>query len=462
VYAERLLPHDTGAEQAVIGSILIDGQAIGRVSAILKPHDFYQARTRWCYEAALSLFDRSEAVNQVTIAHELSLQGRLEEAGGPGYLGQLVLGVPTSVHIEHYARIVQRTSVMRQLIQVAGDIAAIGYDDTSDVDRSLSRAEGLLFGVRTGRSSRDFVHIREALDEYMAQTANTQLGRDQSVSPVPTGFSDLDKMLGSGLQRSDLVILAARPSIGKSSLAFNLGRHAAGEGYRVGIFSLEMSAEQIAIRMLSGEASVDSHRLRLGVLNDAEERRVLDSIGVLSELPLYVDDTPIQTIVDIRSKARRLQSEHGLDLIILDYMQLLDSGRGGRGENRAQEMAEISRSLKALARDLDVPVLSCSQLSRAVEHRESGTGRPKLSDLRESGSIEQDADVVAFIHRDDKVFSREEWERKYADRPYPENIAELIIAKHRNGPTGSVPLFFRQDVVKFESLQQRSPSREYA
>jgi replicative DNA helicase len=222
-----------------------------------------------------------------------------------------------------------------------------------------------------------------------------------------------------------------------------------------------MSAEQIALRMLAGESEVNSHRLRVGLMNDAEERRVLDGIGLLSDLPLYIDDTPLQTIVDIRSKARRLQSEVGLDLLILDYMQLLDSARG-RSENRAMEMAEISRSLKALARDLDVPVLSCSQLSRAVEQRESGTGKPKLSDLRESGSIEQDADVVAFIHRDDKVFTREEWERRNPNKPYPENIAELFIAKHRNGPTGSVDLYFREDIVRFEGLQQRSTSPEYA
>ncbi|MDA1188894.1 MAG: replicative DNA helicase, partial [Chloroflexi bacterium] len=221
MYAERLLPHDANAEQAVIGSILIDSQALTRVAAFLKPSDFYQTRTRWCYEACVALFDRGDAINQVTVAHELSLENHLEEVGGPGFLGQLVLAVPTSVHIEHYAHIVQRTSSMRQLIQVAGDIAAIGYDGASDVDSALSRAEGLLFGVRSGRASRDFVHIRQVLDVYMEQTASAQLGGDQSVAPVPTGYADLDKMLGNGMQRSDLVILAARPSIGKSSLAFN-------------------------------------------------------------------------------------------------------------------------------------------------------------------------------------------------------------------------------------------------
>lgn len=461
MYAERLLPHDADAERAVIGSILIDGQALTRIVSFLKSKDFYQTRTRWCYEASVALFDRGEAINQVTLAHELSLENHLEEMGGPGFLGQLVLEVPTSVHIEHYAHIVQRTSMMRQLIQVAGDIAAIGYDGAADVEGALGRAEGLLFGVRSGKTSRDFLHIREVLDVYMEHSASAQLATDQALAPVPTGFSDLDKILGNGLQRSDLAILAARPSIGKSSLAFNIARHATGEGFRVGIFSLEMSAEQIALRMLAGESEVNSHRLRVGLMNDAEERRVLDGIGLLSDLPLYIDDTPLQTIVDIRSKARRLQSEVGLDLLILDYMQLLDSSRG-RSENRAMEMAEISRSLKALARDLDVPVLSCSQLSRAVEQRESGTGKPKLSDLRESGSIEQDADVVAFIHRDDKVFTREEWERRNPNKPYPENIAELFIAKHRNGPTGSVDLYFREDIVRFEGLQQRSTSPEYA
>ena len=456
MYAERLLPHDADAEEAVIGAVLIDSTSLTQISSFLRPEDFYLSRTRSCYESFISLFDRGEAINQITVAHELSLKELLDEVGGSNYLGQLVRTVPTSVHIEHYARIVQTSAVMRQLISVAGDIATIGYEGSSDVDVSLRDAETLLYGIRTTRATGDFQHIRTILDEYMEQTANIDFD-DANLTPIQTGFPDLDKILGNGLSRSDLIVLAARPSLGKSSLAFNIARNAAEKQIRTGIFSLEMSSEQIGNRLLAAEAAVDSHRLRLGVLSESEERRVLDAIGVLSELPIYMDDTPIQGTVEIRGKARRLQAERGLDLVIVDYMQLMgDSNR--RSDNRTQELGDISRSLKALARDLNVPVLALSQLSRAPEHRPSH--RPILSDLRESGSIEQDADVVAFIYREDHYTNREDWERREPSRPYPENIAEIIVAKHRNGPTGAVPLYFRKELVKFESLERRSRSRE--
>jgi replicative DNA helicase len=450
VYAERLPPHDINAEESVIGSMLIDGEAITKVASFLKPADFYSEKNRWCYEACLALFERSEAINQVTVAHELSLNERLEGVGGTAYLSHLVMKVPTSVHAEDYGRIVQRTSVMRQLIRVGGDIASIGYEGGPDVEAAMSRAEEMLFRVRSGRSTRDFVHIREILDTYMEESAAAH-GPDASgryLAPVGSGFPDIDKLLGGGLQRSDLVILAARPSLGKSTLAFNVARYAAGQGLVVGIFSLEMSGEQIALRLLSGEAGVDNYRLRLGLLSESEERRLLDAIGMLSDLSLYIDDTPIQTVVEIRGKARRLQAERGVDLIIIDYLQLI-SGTG-RTDNRVQEMGEISRSLKGLARDLDIPVLACSQLSRAVEQRPNH--RPLLSDLRESGSIEQDADVVAFIYREDAYITREEWEKRNPSQQYPQNIAEIIFAKHRNGPLGTVPLYFRSEVARFESL----------
>lgn len=451
-----MLPHDADAEEAVIGAVLIDSTSLTQISSFLRPQDFYLSRTRSCYESFISLFDRGEAINQITVAHELSLKELLDEVGGSNYLGQLVRTVPTSVHIEHYARIVQTSAVMRHLISVAGDIATIGYEGSSDVDVSLRDAETLLYGIRTNRATGDFQHIRQILDEYMEQTASIDLD-DANLTPIQTGFPDLDKILGNGLSRSDLVVLAARPSLGKSSLAFNIARNAAEKQIRTGIFSLEMSSEQIGNRLLSAEAAVDSHRLRLGVLSETEERRVLDAIGVLSELPIYMDDTPIQGTVEIRGKAKRLQAERGLDLVIVDYMQLMgDSNR--RSDNRTQEMGDISRSLKALARDLNVPVLALSQLSRAPEHRPSH--RPILSDLRESGSIEQDADVVAFIYREDHYTTREDWERREPSRPYPENIAEIIVAKHRNGPTGAVPLYFRKELVKFESLERRSKSRE--
>ena len=457
MYAERLLPHDAEAEEAVIGSILIEGESLTKVTSFLRSGDLYAAKARLCFEACVILFERGEAINQVTVAHELSLRGALEHIGGVAYLAHLVRTVPTSVHIEHYGRIVQRTSIMRQLITAAGDIAAIGYEGGPDADTALRKAEDVLYGVRTGRGTRDFVHIREVLDTHMEQTASLDPDTDLHLAPIPTGFTDLDKLLGGGLQRSDMVIVAARPSLGKSTLAFNIARHSSEQGARVGIFSLEMSAEQIAIRLLSSEAKVDSHRLRLGMVSEAEHRRELDAIGLLSELPIYIDDTPVQGVVEMRGKARRLQAERGLDLLIVDYLQLMTS-ENRRGDNRVQEMGDFSRALKGLARDMDIPVLACSQLSRAPEQRPSH--RPILSDLRESGSIEQDADVVAFIYREDKYTTRDEWEKRNPSNPYPENIAEVIVAKHRNGPTGEVPLYFRNEVVRFESLDLSARSRE--
>ena len=459
MYVDRLLPHDPDAEEAVIGSILVDPESITKVTHFLKPADFYIGRNRWCYEAFLALFDRDEAINQVSVAHELHGLGRLEDAGGAPYLAHAVESTPTSVHLEHYGRIVQRTSVMRQLITAARNIADIGYDGGSDVEGALDRAEEMLFRVRTGRGTRDFRHLREVLDVYMEDTQALELDQGRNLAPIPTGFTQLDELLGNGLQRSDMVVVAARPSLGKSTLAFNIARYAAEQDARVGIFSLEMSAEQIAVRLLSGEANVDSHRLRIGLLSDAEEGRILDAIGLLSELPIYIDDTPIQGIIEMRGKSRRLQAEHGLDLLIIDYLQLMSSA-SGRSDNRVQEMGEFSRSLKGMARDLDIPVVACSQLSRAPEQRPSH--RPILSDLRESGSIEQDADVVAFIYREDKYTSREEWERTRPTEQYPQNVAEINVAKHRNGPTGTVPLYFRDDVVRFENLDQSVAAPEFA
>ena len=378
MYADRLLPHDPDAEEAVIGSLLIDDEALVKVTSLLKPNDFYMSKNRWCFEACLSLFERREAINQVTVAHELSLKERLEDVGGNSYLAHLVRSVPTSVHIEHYGRIVQRDSIMRQLIAAASDIASIGYERDANTDAALSKAEDLLFRVRTGRGTRDFIHIREVLDTYMEQTATIDLAMEKHLAPVPTGFTDIDKLLGGGLQRSDMVVLAARPSLGKSTLALNAAHHAAEQGASVAVFSLEMSAEQLGIRLVSGEANVDSHRLRIGLISDAEEKRAYDAIGALSGLPIYIDDTPVQGIVEMRGKARRLQTERGVDFMVVDYLQLI-SGGSGRTDNRVQEMGEISRSLKGMARDLNVPVLACSQLSRAVEQRPSH--RPILPEV---------------------------------------------------------------------------------
>ena len=458
MYAERLPPNDVDAEESVIGSVLIDGDSLNKIAPFLRSSDFYSEKGRWCYEAVLALLERGEPIDQISVAHELSLHDRLEGVGGTDYLGHLVSVVPTSVHIEHYGRIVHHASTMRQLIRVGGDIAAIGYESGPDLEESLSKAENLLFRVRSGRGSSDFTHIRDVLDTYIEESSALHDPEFSHLAPIPTGFTDFDKLLAGGLQRSDFVVLAARPSLGKSTLAFNIARHAAGQGAVVGVFSLEMSAAQIVLRLLSSEAGIVGHRLRVGLLSDAEETRQQDAIGALSDLPIYMDDTPIQGIVEMRGKARRLQTERGLDMLVVDYLQLI-SGTGRR-DNRVQEMGEISRSLKGLARDLDIPILACSQLSRAIEQRP--THRPLLSDLRESGSIEQDSDVVAFIYREDVNTTREEWEKRNPSEQYPENIAELIVSKHRNGPLGTIPLYFRNDVVRFESMVQASRAAEFA
>jgi len=446
--SERLPPSDEMAEESVLGSLLVEGDAILRIP-FLQVKDFYRERNRWTYEACLALFNRSEAINQVTIAHELSNQDRLDSVGGAAFLSHLIESVPTSVHIDHYARIVNRTATMRNLIGAATEIASLGYQEDADTDATLSRAEDILFGIRSSRDARGFVSIRQVLDQYMEDTAAEASLLERGTGPIQTGFLDMDNLLG-GLQRSDLFILAARPSVGKSTLALNIARNASRNGAIVATFSLEMSREQLVLRMLASEAGVDGHLLRLGVQSRSDEQKISDAIGALSDLPIYIDDTPLQNVTELRSKARRLHLERGVDLVIVDYLQLMQGA--GRQNNRVQEISDISRALKALARDLNVPVIAVSQLSRAVEMR--ATHRPQLSDLRDSGSIEQDADIVAFIYRDDMVFTEEEWEREPSNggRPYPRHIAEIIFAKHRNGPVGSINLFFRDQFSRFENL----------
>jgi replicative DNA helicase len=447
---DRLPTHDLDAEESVLGSILIDDEAIFKVAPTLRPEDFYREKNGWIYAACLSLQDRNEAINQVTVAYELTHQDRLESVGGPAYLSTLVANVPTSIHVEHYAGIVQSTAQLRRLISAAGRIAQIAYEGGPDVDSILGQAEELLFGLRRSGAARDFVHIREILDRYFEETAFG--GEDEEaghLASIPTGFLDLDKMLG-GLQRSDLIILAARPSMGKSSFAMNIAATAAIQNRaRVAVFSLEMSKEQIGQRLLSSEAGVDSQRLRLNLANDAEQRRILEATGVLSEAPIWIDDSPLIKLTELRSKARRLASERGLDLIVVDYLQLIQGSL--KNDNRVQEISLISRSLKALARELNVPLLALSQLSRAVETRTPHV--PLLSDLRESGSIEQDADVVMFIYRDDVYYSPKEWEKQYPTKPYPKGIADIIVAKHRNGPTGQISLLFFNNTTKFVNLE---------
>ncbi len=455
--AEKLPPHDIEAEEAVVASLLVDAEAIYKVAPRLRAEDFFREKNAWIYEACRALWDRSESINQITVAHELARRGRLEDIGGVSYLSRLTTELPTSVGVEHYAGIVQRDATYRKLISAAGHIAQLAYEGGADIGEVLGRAETLISGVRQGDTLRDFVHIRDLLAGYL-ENAEAGLGAVAAQArAVTTGFMDLDTLL-TGLKRGDLVIVAARPSLGKTSLVLNFARNAAArQSGTVAFFSIEMAAEQLVQRLLAMESGVDSTRLAFGQHSDRDERRISQALGVLSDLSVYFDDSAMLTVAEMRAKARRLQMERGLDLVLVDYLQLMHSGT--RNENRVQEVSYISRSLKQLARDLDVPVIACSQLSRAAESRANNV--PQLSDLRESGSIEQDADVVMFIYREDKYVAREEWQRQHPDRPadsYPAGITQLVVAKHRNGPTGTIHLRFREKMARFEDLLVREPT----
>ena len=453
--ANRLPPHDFQAEEAVLGSILIDSMTITQIAGFLSADDFYRAINRQCFEVCYDLFERDEAINQITVTHEMENRGMLDDEG-PGYLSHLVTVTPTSVHIKHYANLVHRTATMRRLIDTAIDIADIGYQDNPDVDDALSTAEDALFGIRQGSQNRDFVPLADSLVPYLEESSPLdQVDGQQDTSPIVTGYQRLDNLLVGGLQRSDMVVLAARPSVGKSMMGLNFTLSAAKAGYKVGIFSLEMGREQIAARLLAAQSRVNHQKIRSRIQSPSEEERVVNSIGLLSDLTIYVDDTPFQTVAEMRGKARRLQMTHGLDFLIVDYMQLINGGSSGRRDgNRAQEVSEISRQMKGMARDLKIPVLAISQLSRAVEHRTSH--RPMLSDLRESGSIEQDADVVMFIHREEKFTREEEWNKSHPTEPFQRDRATLIIAKHRNGPTDEVEMKVRDAVGIFEELSYQT------
>ena len=453
--ADKLQPHDFQAEEAVLGSILIDSMTITQIAGFLSADDFYREINRQCFEVCYDLFERDEAINQITVTHEMENRGMLDDEG-PGYLSHLVTVTPTSVHIKHYANLVHRTATMRRLIDTAIDIADIGYQDNPDVDDALSTAEDALFGIRQGSQNRDFVPLADSLVPYLEESSPLdQVDGQQDTSPIVTGYQRLDNLLVGGLQRSDMVVLAARPSVGKSMMGLNFTLSAAKAGYKVGIFSLEMGREQIAARLLAAQSRVNHQKIRSRIQSPSEEERVVNSIGLLSDLTIYVDDTPFQTVAEMRGKARRLQMTHGLDFLIVDYMQLINGGSSGRRDgNRAQEVSEISRQMKGMARDLKIPVLAISQLSRAVEHRTSH--RPMLSDLRESGSIEQDADVVMFIHREEKFTTEEEWNKSHPTEPFPRDRATLIIAKHRNGPTDEVEMKVRDAVGIFEELSYQT------
>lgn len=434
---DRLPPHNQEAEQSVLGSLMIDRDAVIRIAALLKPDDFYSGANGLIYRDILDLYNRREPADILTLTDELTRSEVIDQIGGVSYLSVLVNAVPTAVHVEYYAKIIERTATLRRLISAGTQIVSLGYRDSMDVEDALDEAESSLFEVTQRRTTGDFVSIADVLNDYFDTIEYLQENRGAIVG-VATGFTDLDQLTG-GLQRSDLIIIAARPSVGKTAFALGMAYGAGVTNAKtVGLFSLEMSAEQLVQRLLATETGIDSHRLRLGQIDDHEWERISRALGRLSQAKIFIDDSASSGIMDVRSKARRLQAEHGLDLLIIDYLQLM---HGRRSENRVQEISEISRGLKQLARELNIPVIALSQLSRAVETR--ADHRPMLSDLRESGSIEQDADIVMFIYRDEV----------YDPETTRKGIAEIIVAKHRNGPVGSINLRFFDKTARFADLE---------
>jgi replicative DNA helicase len=431
---DKTVPYNIEAEEAVLGSLLIDPEAIFRVASFLKPDDFYIVKNGWVYDVILTLHERRQPSDFVTVCDELENREQLEEAGGPAYVSTLINAVPTAIHVEAYARIVERTALRRRLINAASQIAGFAYEEDQNVDEVIDRSEAVLFGISQRRVSRDLVPIKLILADYYDRIAYLYEHRGEPLG-IPTGFIDLDKLLG-GFQRSDLIIIAARPGVGKTSMLLGFALSAARRfKQKVAIFSLEMSNEQLVQRLMSSETGIDSQRLRLGELEENEWPKFVEAAGRLSDSMIFIDDTPGISALQLRTKARRLHAEYGLDLIMVDYLQLMSGDY--RSENRVQEISYISRALKGLARELNVPLIAASQLSRAVEQRHDK--KPILSDLRESGSIEQDADVVMFIYRDEL----------YNPETELKNIADVIVAKHRHGPTGTVQLFFRKQLAQF-------------
>lgn len=431
---QRVPPQNIEAEQSVLGSMLLEKEAILSASEILKGEDFYKESHKKIFEVIMDLYDKNEPVDLITVSEELRKRNALEEIGGITYITALANSVPTAANVAYHAKIVKDKSIMRKLIHVSTKLVSMGYEEGRDVEEVLDEAERMIFEIAQRRSMEGFASIRDVVIETfdMIEQLYKNKGR---MTGVPTGFLDLDEMT-SGFQPSDLIIIAARPSMGKTSFALNIAQYAAiREKVPVAIFSLEMSKEQLVQRMLCAEAHIDSHKLRTGNLDEDDWPKLARAMGPLSEAPIFIDDTPGINIMEMRAKARRLKAEKGLGLILIDYLQLMQ-GRGN-SENRQQEISEISRSLKALARELRVPVVALSQLSRAPEMRQDH--RPILSDLRESGSQEQDSDLVAFLYRDE--YYHPDTDKK--------NIAEVIIAKQRNGPTGVIELVWLDKYTKF-------------
>jgi replicative DNA helicase len=438
---DRTLPHNLEAEKGVLGAILINNHAFNQASEVIEVQDFFRDAHRRIFEKMVGLSERSQPIDLITLKDELTRTSELDEVGGPAYISALTDGVPRSANVEHYAKIVKEKSTLRRLIQSANEVLVRAYDAEDDADLILDEAERSIFQIAENRMRVGFVRVGELVDQGYQLIEKLQAHKGL-VTGVPTGFVDLDEMT-SGFQKSDLVIIAARPAMGKTSFVLNMALHSGIEaGKTVGIFSLEMSKEQLFMRMLTSEARVDAHRFRGGFLGEQDYERLVEAFARLHDAKVYIDDTPSVGILEMRAKARRLKLEHGLDMLVIDYLQLMQ-GRG-KFENRQQELATISRSLKILAKELDIPILALSQLSRAPETRSDH--RPQLSDLRESGALEQDADIVLFIFREDMYSTDGE------PSPDSDGTAEIIIGKQRNGPTGSVKLAFLKQYTRFENL----------
>ncbi|MEC8951579.1 MAG: replicative DNA helicase [Acidobacteriota bacterium] len=434
--SERSLPHNLEAEKAVLGAVLIDNEQFNRAAELIDSPDFYRHAHQQIFDKMVSLSDRDEVIDLVTLKEELNRAGNLNEVGGPAYIAALVDGVPKSTNVEYYAKIVKEKATLRSLIGSANKILTTAYQDEVEPEVQLDQAESEIFQIADGRLTEGFQSLKDLVPggiETLEKLENQQGG----FTGVPSGFTDLDRYT-SGFQPSDLVIIAARPAMGKTSLALNIAQHVGIKTEKtVGVFSLEMSKQALFLRMLTSEARIDAHKFRGGFLGSEEYKKMSEALNTLGEAKVFIDDSTSVSVLEMRAKARRLKSEHGLHLLIIDYLQLMQ-GRG-RFENRNLELASISRSLKGLAKELDVPVIALSQLSRAPESRSEH--RPQLSDLRESGALEQDADVVLFIYREDV----------YDHKAENENTAEVIIGKHRNGPTGTVRLAFLDKITRFEN-----------
>ncbi|MBD7944893.1 MULTISPECIES: replicative DNA helicase [Psychrobacillus] len=435
---DRVPPHNQEAEQSVLGAIFLEPQALITAAEIVMPEDFYRVAHQKIFQTMLRLSDQGKAIDVVTVTEELSSKKELEDVGGISYISEIANAVPTAANIGHYAKIVEEKSILRRLIRVATTIVEDGFTREDEVEALLSEAERKMMEVANRKNAGDFKHIKDVLVETYDNIEKLHT-RKGDVTGIPTGFRDLDRIT-AGFQRNDLIIVAARPSVGKTAFALNVAQNVATKtDENVAIFSLEMGAEQLVMRMLCAEGNIDAQVLRTGALTTEDWRKLTMAMGSLSNAGIYIDDTPGIRVNEIRAKCRRLKQESGLGMILIDYLQLIQ-GSGGSQANRQQEVSEISRSLKGLARELKVPVIALSQLSRGVEQRQDK--RPMMSDLRESGSIEQDADIVSFLYREDY----------YDKETENQNMIEIIIAKQRNGPTGTVTLAFVKEFNKFVNI----------